>query len=219
MHDHDHAHRADGARESHEFQGPHGESPSHDGSFLALTRRRVLQALDGEVARPTFGSGDVNPSVEEWKRPQPRNPWRPGRSFYRGDHHVHTQYSPDGMNPVTRVVDHAAKYGLDWLVITDHAGVTHEKLAVEQVTSDIDKARKEHPDTLVFQGLEWNIPGAEHATVFLPPGEHTVDVLRAFERSFDGEVLAARTASGGGTGKIKRSTPAAGEPLAVEALE
>jgi len=42
--------------------------------------------------------------------------------------------------------------------------------------------------TLVFQGLEWNIPAAEHGTVIVHPGRNEVGVLKEFENTFDGVV-------------------------------
>ena len=38
--------------------------------------------------------------------------------------------------------------------------------------------------------MEWNIPGAEHATLILPPSSATVQVLKEFEKNYDGQVLA-----------------------------
>ncbi|MEI2778111.1 MAG: hypothetical protein V9G19_19530 [Tetrasphaera sp.] len=44
---------------------------------------------------------------------------------------------------------------------------------------------------LIFQGLEWNIPAAEHGTVFVHPGQGEVEVLKAFENGYDGSVRGA----------------------------
>jgi hypothetical protein len=94
-----------------------------------------------------------------------------------------------------RVIDqvrHANAYGLDWMVITDHGSVTHAKIGVEKVNPDIVAARRVvRNETLVFQGLEWNIPAAEHGTVFVHPGRGEVAVLKEFENSFDGSVKGA----------------------------
>ncbi len=88
-----------------------------------------------------------------------------------GDHHIHTQYSPDAQYRVVDQVQHANAYGLDWMVITDHGSVAHAKIGVDKVNPDIVAARERFDDdTLVFQGLEWNIPAAEHGTVFVHPG-------------------------------------------------
>ncbi|MEU6140847.1 PHP domain-containing protein [Streptomyces sp. NPDC047081] len=114
-----------------------------------------------------------------------------GYLWLAGDHHIHTQYSSDAKY---RVIDHvrqANAHGLDWMVITDHGSETHAKIGVEKVNPDIVAARDRIDDTLVFQGLEWNIPAAEHGTVFVHPGKNEVAVLKEFENSFDGSVKGA----------------------------
>ncbi|MCO5967436.1 PHP domain-containing protein [Actinoallomurus soli] len=113
---------------------------------------------------------------------------RGGYLWLAGDHHIHTRYSSDGMYRVIDHVRHANAFGLDWMVITDHGSVQHAKIGVEKVNPDIVAARSQIKDTLVFQGLEWNIPAAEHGTVFVHPGENEVAVLKEFENSFDGVV-------------------------------
>ncbi|WP_165984688.1 PHP domain-containing protein [Streptomyces sp. YIM 98790] len=105
-----------------------------------------------------------------------------------GDHHIHTQYSPDAMYRVADQVRNGARHGLDWMVITDHGNSNHVRIGVEKVNPDIKEARADFPDTLVFQGLEWNIPGAEHGTVFVHPGRNEVSVLKQFEADYDGSV-------------------------------
>ncbi|MFF0223166.1 PHP domain-containing protein [Streptomyces sp. NPDC004629] len=114
-----------------------------------------------------------------------------GYLWLAGDHHIHTQHSSDAKY---RVIDHvrqANAHGLDWMVITDHGSETHAKIGVEKVNPDIVDARDKIDDTLVFQGLEWNIPAAEHGTVFVHPGKNEVAVLKEFENSFDGSVKKA----------------------------
>ncbi|MHB9860255.1 PHP domain-containing protein [Streptomyces sp. YIM S03343] len=114
-----------------------------------------------------------------------------GYLWLAGDHHIHTQYSSDGKFRVIDHVRHANAYGLDWMVITDHGSEAHAKIGVEKVNPDIVAARDQIEDTLVFQGLEWNIPAAEHGTVFVHPGRNEVAVLKEFENSFDGAVKKA----------------------------
>ncbi|WP_224353548.1 PHP domain-containing protein [Streptomyces olivaceus] len=108
-----------------------------------------------------------------------------------GDHHVHTQYSADGVYRVIDQARHARAYGLDWLVITDHGGPQHSRIGVDAVHPEIVAARAELPDLLIFQGLEWNIPNAEHGTVFVSPGPNEVTVLKEFERVYDGSRMPA----------------------------
>lgn len=111
-----------------------------------------------------------------------------GYVWLSGDHHIHTQYSPDAQYRVSDQVRHASQNALDWMVITDHGSGAHAKLGVDKVNPDIKAARKDFPDTLVFQGLEWNIPAAEHGTVFVAPGPNEVAVLKQFENTYDGTV-------------------------------
>ncbi|WP_055527333.1 PHP domain-containing protein [Streptomyces graminilatus] len=129
-----------------------------------------------------------------------------GFQWLSGDHHIHTQYSNDGKYRVIDQVRQGALHGLDWMVITDHGNVTHSKIGVEKVNPDIRAARDVYDETLVFQGLEWNIPAAEHGTVFVHPGKNEVSVLKQFETDYDGGVKNATN-----------STPA-NEALAIAGL-
>ncbi|MFE6338057.1 PHP domain-containing protein [Streptomyces sp. NPDC057806] len=129
-----------------------------------------------------------------------------GFLWLAGDHHIHTQYSSDGKYRVVDQVRQGAKHGMDWLVITDHGSATHARIGVEKVNPDIREARSAYEDTLVFQGLEWNIPAAEHGTVFVHPGKNEVSVLKQFETDYDGSVKGASD-----------STPA-NEALAIAGL-
>jgi hypothetical protein len=138
------------------------------------------------------------------------NPYRRLR-FYAGDHHIHTIYSGDGRYTVQDQAAKAREFGLDWIVVTDHGGPNHQKLSVDLVAPEIEDTRRLHPDLLVYQGLEWNIPAAEHGTVFLPPGPDAVEILRAFEGAYDGYVLADR-------GVVARAMSHDGEPHALDAL-
>ncbi len=120
---------------------------------------------------------------------------RGGYLWLAGDHHIHTQYSSDAKYRVLDQVRHANAHGLGWMVITDHGSQQHAKIGVEKVNPDIVAARQRTPDTLVFQGLEWNIPSAEHGTVFVHPGRNEVALLKEFESSYDGSVKGASGSS------------------------
>jgi hypothetical protein len=134
-------------------------------------------------------------------------------TYLAGDHHIHTQYSSDAMYRPHDQAFQAARYGLDWIVITDHGSVGHAKFGVEKVNPDIRAARAALKNLLVFQGLEWNIPAAEHATVIVAPGAHEVSVLKAFENGYDGAVKGATT------GAVGHPATAANELLAIQGLQ
>lgn len=193
-HDHDHTH-------PHAHAHPHttGEPvPDH----LDLTvpdaelppsgvgRRRFLQSA-GLLGTAAAAGSLVGASPAAAAAPARRRVPRGGWLWLAGDHHVHTQYSPDGLYRVVDQVQHASAYGLDWMVVTDHGSVQHARIGVERVNPDIRAARRDFPDMLVFQGLEWNIPAAEHGTVFVHPGRDEVGFLKAFENAYDGTVKGA----------------------------
>ena len=207
-HDHHHDH-------AHDHGHHHGEVDDltvaaadtgvadSDLSPAELSRRRLLKAagVTGAVTAGIAGMSGITPAMAD-QAERGRGGDRGGhgdrggrggavRHWLAGDHHIHTQHSSDGMYTVLDQAQHAAAYGLDWLVITDHGGATHARLGVDLVNPDIRAARAELRDTLIFQGLEWNIPSAEHGTVFVAPGRNEVAVLKQFENEYDGSVKGA----------------------------
>ncbi|UBU09661.1 hypothetical protein [Nonomuraea gerenzanensis] len=191
-HDHDHAHEQLGDTEAavvRDLTVPDGElSPGQ------LSRRRMFRRAGllgaGLTAAGVLGAEGQAAAATSRDEGRGREP-RDGYQWLAGDHHIHTQHSSDGVYRVIDHVRHANAYGLGWMVITDHGGATHAKIGVEKVNPDIVAARESVKDTLVFQGLEWNIPAAEHGTVFVAPGRNEVATLKEFESSFDGSVKGA----------------------------
>lgn len=114
---------------------------------------------------------------------------QPNLLWLAGDHHVHTHYSHDGTYSVARQAEAGAQHGLAWLVVTDHGGPDHAKLAVGPTSMDVERARIALPQLLVFQGVEWNVPGSEHGTVFIAPSRGDRELLERFEQLFDGFAL------------------------------
>ncbi|PGH47967.1 PHP domain-containing protein [Streptomyces sp. Ru87] len=171
-----------------------GSVPDAELTPAQLGRRSLLRRT-GLLGAGLAGAGVLGGAAAAPATAAPRA-GRKGKGFLwlAGDHHIHTQYSSDGKYRVTDQVRQGSRHGLDWLVITDHGSETHARIGVEKVNPDIRRAREEFRDSLVFQGLEWNIPSAEHGTVFVHPGRNEVAVLKEFENTFDGSV---REVSGG----------------------
>jgi hypothetical protein len=137
----------------------------------------------------------------------------PGLMYLVGDHHVHSVYSHDAKYTFSQLATRGAQFGLDWMVFTEHSNFGHANAGGALAErAEVLKARAENPRMLIFQGLEWYIPAAEHCTVFTAPGPNEADVLRQFELAYDGKLL--QRAEGGAT---HPSTPA-NEALAVDAI-
>ncbi|MFE8957702.1 PHP domain-containing protein [Streptomyces iakyrus] len=128
---------------------------------------------------PALAAGDGRPGGED-----------PRLAYLVGDHHVHSVYSHDAKYTFSQLAAAGAKYGLDWMVFTEHSNFGHADFGAALEHGEILRARAENPRQLIFQGLEWYIPAAEHCTVFTAPGPHEVDVLTRFERAYDGKLLA-----------------------------
>ena len=186
---HGHTHVHDHTHDAGDPLDPVLDLQVEDGalSSLELGRRNFLRAAGllgaGAAGLSIFSGAAAAAEPSSSGRGRIR-----GYQWLSGDHHIHTQYSPDGQYRVIDHVQHANAFGLDWMVITDHGSVQHSKIGVEKVNPDIVDARAAVPGTLVFQGLEWNIPSAEHGTVFVHPGKNEVAVLKAFENNYDGVV-------------------------------
>ncbi len=182
--------------------------PDSDLSPAQMTRRQVFRAAGVVGGAAALGMTGVTPAMaHDGPEMHNRRTDNTIEAWLAGDHHIHTQYSSDAIYAVADQAQHAKAYGLDWLVITDHGSVEHARIGVDLVNPDIVAAREELEDTYIFQGLEWNIPGAEHGTVFVQPGPNEVAVLKEFENNYDGRVRGATA-----------STPA-NEALAVAGIQ
>lgn len=105
-----------------------------------------------------------------------------------GDHHVHSRYSHDAKYDFGQLAQRGAQFGLDWIAFTEHSNFGHADTGVDAEHAEVVKARAENPRMLIFQGLEWYIPAAEHGTVLVAPGANDVELLRTFERTYDGKL-------------------------------
>ena len=183
-HGHEHPELSEEGRAVLNLDVPDSELSPHQLARRGFLQRAGLLGAGAAVASVLPAESSASAAAPRQVRQAPRG----GYAWLAGDHHIHTQFSSDAQYRVADQVGHAQAYGLDWLVITDHGNVTHAKIGVEKVNPDIRAAREEYDGMLVFQGLEWNIPAAEHGTVFVHPGAQEVAVLKEFESSFDGSV-------------------------------
>ncbi|NHC13100.1 PHP domain-containing protein [Motilibacter deserti] len=210
-HDHDHGHgSAHPTPEAVDTSIPDSELSPRDLSRRTLLRNAGLLGA-GAGAMSVFGTGVGTAAAASGGKAKAVEDDE--LTYVAGDHHIHTQFSSDGMYRVEDQARRAAEYGLDWMVVTDHGSAAHAKIGVEKVNPEIVASREANPRTLVFQGLEWNIPAAEHGTVFVAPGPNEVAVLKEFENTFDGSV------TGTSSGVPGAPTTPAREALAITGIQ
>ncbi|MFJ7077156.1 PHP domain-containing protein [Streptomyces sp. NPDC098781] len=171
-----------------EQQLPTWADPSVSASDLdpqGVSRRGLLRSAGLFGAAFALGSAAVPAAASSrgWGGDDPR------LAYLVGDHHIHTVYSHDAKYTFSQLAAAGAEYGLDWMVFTEHSNFGHAKYGASLEHQEILEARAENPRQLIFQGLEWYIPAAEHATVFTTPGRHEVDLLTRFESAYDGKLL------------------------------
>ncbi|SOD53947.1 hypothetical protein [Pseudoxanthomonas wuyuanensis] len=122
-----------------------------------------------------------------------------GRRWLAGDHHVHSEWSVDwdrsttpptpirgGDSPYTRTrnAQQALAHGLSWMVHTDHGGPGHSAVTRDHAWPALLQARREVPSLIQFNGMEFDVPAAEHASLIIAPGPEERDQLIAIERDY-----------------------------------
>jgi hypothetical protein len=125
------------------------------------------------------------------------------RHWLAGDHHVHSEFSVDwrpdpahpeappepilggdAIHPIVQNAQMAQHFGLSWMVSTDHGGPNHSKVNAELAYPELQRARAQTPGLVLFYGMEFDTPGADHSSLILPHSADERDVLRALESRF-----------------------------------
>ncbi|MGN7979324.1 PHP domain-containing protein [Microbacterium sp. 22195] len=154
---------------------------------LGFSRRGMLRAAGVALAAgglsAVVGEATTASAAVAAGRPQTAPPL----TWLVGDHHVHTQFSHDAKYRMAQQLDAAQRYGVDWLAFTEHSNFAHAERGLPTAREQIQRERDARR-MLIFQGLEWYIPGAEHASVLVAPGTDDARVLRAFELAWDGKL-------------------------------
>lgn len=116
-----------------------------------------------------------------------------------GDHHVHSRYSTgwdqetnppspilagDAIYPIPMNTLMGRRHGLDWMVSTDHGGPNHSKINRNHAYPELLEARAAVPDMVLFYGMEFDTPGADHSSIIVPHSDHEADHLYEIESRF-----------------------------------
>ncbi|MFC9689143.1 PHP domain-containing protein [Kribbella sp. NPDC056951] len=181
---------------------------STDSRAATGSPRRTFLRGAGLTSAGVAAASLLGTPAEAAPREAGHRPRRGGYVWLAGDHHLHSQYSNDAMFRVDDQVQRAIDHGLDWMVITDHGNAAFSSYSVPMLAADVREARKANlDDILVFLGMEWNMPGAEHATLMLAPGKDEAAFLNQFVSKYDARVTNSRD-----------GTPT-NEALAIEAIK
>ncbi len=122
-----------------------------------------------------------------------------GRQWLAGDHHVHSEWSVEwdrSTNPPTpirggdssysrsRNAAQAKAFGLRWMIHTDHGGPGHSVVTRDHAYPALIQARVDVPDVIQFNGMEFDVPAGEHASLIIAPGPDERDQLVTAERDY-----------------------------------
>jgi hypothetical protein len=117
-----------------------------------------------------------------------------------GDHHIHSRFSTgydtkvtpptplvgeDAAYPIPMNAVMAQRFGLSWMVATDHGGPNHSKVAHDHSYPELLISRRAVPDLVQFFGMELNSPSADHSSVIIPAGADEAERLQAIESMYD----------------------------------
>jgi hypothetical protein len=137
-----------------------------------------------------------------------------------GDFHTHS-WLTDGENTFPQITEKAFKsFGLGWLANSEHGGTSTYDPNGTAFPSPVPRwitlslysyplvleARAQYPQKMVVQGVEWNVPTHEHASVGIVTNQPLA--VTNFEYMFDAsEADTSRTAT---EGLVKNNTTHAG---------
>ena len=122
------------------------------------------------------------------------------RRWLAGDSHIHSHWSPgydrtknppepikgeDAMYPTPLNAQMARRFGLSWMVTTDHGGPNHSKLNLTHAHEELKQSRQLVPEVLQFYGMELNLPAMDHHTLIIPNMREESSILFEIESRFD----------------------------------
>lgn len=120
-------------------------------------------------------------------------------SWIAGDHHIHSRFSVgwdreqdppapilggDAIYPIPMNALMARRFGLSWMVATDHGGPNHSKVNLEWAYPELLESREAVPEVVQFFGMELDTPGADHSSLIMPHSHDEADHVHEVESQF-----------------------------------
>ena len=145
---------------------------------------------DGSSTVCSYSPGSI--TIDHRQSDGKRLAWHDNGVWLTGDIHMHTKES-DGSKLASEVANKAKSYGLDFIAITDHA----DDIVLGTYHSPIMDARNLFPSLVIFEGAEWNVPGAEdggeHAAVMVTNSPREHEIISSFITTFDNDGPSSNT--------------------------
>ncbi len=168
-------------------------------SFFNLRAKASIPFLALCLAACQSASQPATPSMPNSVAVAERN----GRSWLAGDHHIHSQFSADyeadpsnpsalpkpklgvdGRYPIPTNAAMARRFGLAWMVSTDHGGPQHSKLNHDLAYPELERSRRDVPEVIQFYGMEFDTPGGDHSSLIIPHTHGERENLLSIEERF-----------------------------------
>ncbi len=155
-------------------------------SVLLVTAAVVMVQCADTPAPSKSGPSDAAPDM--------------ARRWIAGDSHIHSHWSAgydreqtppafikgrEAIYSTPHNATMARRFGLGWMVTTDHGGPNHAKFNMTEAYAELKLSRQEAPDVLQFYGMELNMPGMDHHTLIIPHDADEASMLFEIERQFD----------------------------------
>ena len=178
-------------------------------SHVALVSALISLAMSGSVmAHGRHAPPKASAPQTSAPKLAPKQDERTGPRWLAGDHHTHSRYSVgldttttpptpilggDAVYPITTNAAMARRFGLSWIVATDHGGPNHSKVNHDYAYPELLQSRAAVPEVIQFFGIELNTPGADHSSVVIPYGPDEAQRLRDIEFKFDSREVFPRS--------------------------
>ncbi|MES2523538.1 MAG: fibronectin type III domain-containing protein [Gemmatimonadota bacterium] len=164
---------------------------------VTVSRRIPPNMTDAADAPPTRPAS-ARPQYDAGRAQQDTT-----RRWLAGDHHIHSEFSADYPEPAPGSTDApkpvlgadgrygiplnarmARRFGLHWMVATDHGGPNHSKLNHDHAYPELQHARRTVPEVVQFYGMEFDTPGADHSSMIVPHSARERGTLLDIESRF-----------------------------------
>ncbi|HYW32841.1 MAG TPA: fibronectin type III domain-containing protein [Gemmatimonas sp.] len=172
---------------------------------VTVSRRSVSNMTDAAASSNGASRGTAAPlrPTNSSSAASARTQQGAASRWLAGDHHIHSEFSAnyplpapgsneapkpvlgaDGRYGIPLNARMARRFGLAWMVATDHGGPNHSKLNHDHAYPEMQLARRTVPEVVQFFGMEFDTPGADHSSMIVPHSSKERGTLRDIESRF-----------------------------------